>query len=488
MHKLNAQIMISVWPKFYPTTEHYRELDAKGYMFNKNIVAGNLDWIGPGYANTFYDAFAPEARQIFWRQINHKLNTYGFDAWWLDAVEPDIHSNLSFTRRKDLISPNALGTGAEYFNAYALPHAETVYQGDREAEPNKRVFILTRSGFGGIQRTASAIWSGDTVSRWSDMKEQIAAGIGVGLAGMPNWTFDIGGFTPENRFRRSNKGFVGPVNQMDVKQVDEWQELNTRWYQFGAFAPLYRAHGQNPYREIFNLAAKGSEPYETMVWYTKLRYQLMPYIYSEAGDLYHKDDTLMRGLVMDFGSDPAVRDIADQYMFGPAFLVNPVYEFKARSRSVYLPSGSDWYDFYSGERRAGGQTITAAAPYSRMPVYVRAGSIVPTGPDLQYVDEKPAAPLTLNVYTGADGTYELYEDDGKTYAYEKGAFSRIPLAYQEATRTLSIGARAGEYAGMPRTRRIHIRWISGPRKDAADFTAVPDVTVEYSGNPVTLVR
>lgn len=488
VHDMNANIMISVWPKFYPTTAHYQELNEKGYMFNKNIEQNNLDWIGPGYLNSFYDAFAPEAREIFWRQLDKKINSYGFDAWWLDAVEPDIHSNLSFTHRKDLMTPNALGTGAEYFNAYALPHAETVYLRDRESEPDKRVFILTRSGFGGIQRTASAIWSGDIVSRWADLKDQIAAGIGVGLAGVPNWTFDIGGFTPEDRFRKSKKGFVGSVNDMDAEQVEEWQELNTRWYQFGAFVPLYRAHGQNPYREIYNIAAEDSKAYESMVWYTRLRYRLMPYIYSEAGDMYHKDDTLMRGLVMDFGADPAVSDINDQYMFGPAFLINPIYEFKSRNRQVYLPKGADWYDFYSGEKLRGGQHITADAPYERMPIYVKAGSIVPTGPDIQFVYEKPAEPLTLNVYTGANGTYELYEDDGKTYEYENGAFTRIPLVYDEASGTLTIADREGNFAGMLRERTIHIRWISGPRKDAAEFTAKPDATVRYVGKSLNVRR
>lgn len=488
VHDMNANIMISVWPKFYPTTAHYQELDAGGYMFNKNIEQNNLDWIGPGYPNAFYDAFAPEAREIFWRQIDKKINAYGFDAWWLDAVEPDIHSNLSFTHRKDLITPNALGTGAEYFNAYALPHAETVYLRDRQSEPDKRVFILTRSGFGGIQRTASAIWSGDIVSRWADLKDQIAAGIGVGLSGVPNWTFDIGGFTPEDRFRKGKKGFVGSVADMDPQQVDEWQELNTRWFQFGAFVPLFRAHGQNPYREIYNIAAAESKAYASMVWYTRLRYRLMPYIYSEAGDMYHRDDTLMRGLVMDFGADPAVHDINDQYMFGPAFLINPVYEFKARNRQVYLPKGSDWYDFYSGKKWRGGQSIVADAPYERMPIYVKAGSIVPTGPDMQHVYEKPAEPLTLNIYTGADGTYELYEDDGKTYEYENGAFSRIPLHYAESSGTLTIGDRVGTFAGMVAERQLHIRWINGPRGDAADFTAKPDATVRYSGKSIRVRR
>lgn len=488
VHGMNAQIMISVWPKFYPTTANYKELNAGGYMFNKNIEEKNLDWIGPGYLNGFYDAFAEGGREIFWKQIDNKINKFGFDAWWLDAVEPDIHSNLSFTHRKDLMTPNALGTGAEYFNAYALPHAESVYKNDRASEPDKRVFILTRSGYGGIQRTASAIWSGDIVSRWSNMKEQIAAGVGVGLSGMPNWTFDIGGFTPEDRYRYSAKGAVGPFTDLEAAQVDEWQELNLRWFQFGAFVPLYRAHGQNPYREIFNIAAEGSEVYNNLVWYTNLRYDLMPYIYSEAGDMYHKDDTLMRGLVMDFANDPKVANINDQYMFGPSLLINPVYEYKARSRSVYLPAGTEWYNFYTGERMQGGQTINADAPLTRMPIFVKAGAIIPTGPDIEYVYEKPDGPITLNVYTGADGAYELYEDDGKTYEYENGAYSRIPMVYNDKTGTLTIGDREGSFAGMPTKRSIRVRWFNGPRKDAADFQGKADKTVEYTGSMITIKK
>ena len=420
VHAMDANIMISVWPKFYPTTENYQELNQIGAMFNRNIEEKNLDWIGKGYLNGFYDAFSEKGREVFWQQLDKKLNTYGFDAWWLDAVEPDIHSNLSFTQRKYLMTPNAQGTGAEYFNAYALPHAETVYQGDRAATPNKRVFILTRSGFGGIQRTASAIWSGDIVSRWSNLKEQIAAGIGVGLAGVPNWTFDIGGFTPEDRYRTGKKGFVGATKDMDAEQMNEWQELNTRWFQMGAFTPLFRSHGQNPYREIFNISEEGSEHYNSMVWYTKLRYSLMPYIYSLAGDMYHKDATLMRGLIMDYSHDKNVANINDQYLIGPNLLISPVYTYKARSRSVYLPKGHDWYDLYTGKRLAGGQTIDAAAPLKQMPIFVKAGAIMPTGPEIQHVHEKNADPLLITVYTGADGKFELYEDDGKSYAYENG--------------------------------------------------------------------
>lgn len=488
VHAMDANIMISVWPKFYPTTDNYRELNQQGAMLNRNIEEQNLDWIGKGYLNGFYDAFSEKGRDIFWQQLNKKLNAYDFDAWWLDAVEPDIHSNLSFTQRKYLMTPNSQGTGAEYFNAYALPHAETVYQGDRAATPNKRVFILTRSGFGGIQRTASAIWSGDIVSRWSNLKEQIAAGIGVGLSGVPNWTFDIGGFTPEDRYRTGKQGFVGATKDMDADQIDEWQELNTRWFQMGAFTPLFRSHGQNPYREIFNLSQEDSEHYQAMVWYTKLRYSLMPYIYSIAGDMYHKDATLMRGLIMDYRHDKNVADINDQYLFGPSLLINPVYSYGARSRSVYLPKGNDWYDLYTGKKMTGGRTIEASAPLSQMPIFVKAGAIIPSGPQIQHVHDKNTDPLLLTVYTGADGEFELYEDDGKSYGYENGEYSRIPFKYDDQTQRLTIGERTGNFNGMLSKRTINIRWISNARADAADFHGAFDATISYEGKSVTIAR
>ena len=484
VHELDAHIMVSVWPKFYPTTAHYRALDERGCMFNKNIEEQNLDWVGPGYPNAFYDAFDAGCRDLYWSQVKSTLKADGFDAWWLDAVEPDMHSNLSVEHRKELLTPNALGTGAEYFNAYATPHAETVYEGEREADANRRSFILTRSGFGGIQRTGSAIWSGDVGSRWSDLREQVAAGIGAGLAGMPWWTFDIGGFTPEDRFRYNGSSSVGHVSQMAPELRDEWQELNLRWFQFGALAPLFRSHGQNPYREIFNLADEGSEVYKSLVWYTELRYRLMPYVYTLAGDSYHKDGTMMRGLVMDFPDDPRSRDIATQYMFGPALLVNPVYEQGARSRDVYLPAGSDWYDFYSGEKHAGGSTINAAAPLARMPLFVKAGAILPVGPAIQHTGESLNAPLMVAVFTGSDGSFEIYEDDGISYGYETGQWSRIPLRYDDAAATLYIGERQGAFDAMAVERSIGVRWIAAGDR-AADFDAEADVTLTYTGEPLT---
>jgi alpha-D-xyloside xylohydrolase len=488
VHELDANIMISVWPKFYPETEHYAELNAAGCMFNKNIEEKNLDWIGAGYLNAFYDAFDGDCRDIYWRQMAEKLNVLGFDAWWMDAVEPDMHSNLSIEHRKDLMTPNALGTGAEYFNAYALPHADAVYRGDRAANGDRRVFILTRSGFGGIQRTGSAIWSGDVVSRWSNLKEQIAAGIGVGLAGMPYWTHDIGGFTPEDHYRYSTAGAVGHYSEMNPEHQAAWQELNLRWFQFGAFTPLFRSHGQNPYREIFNLADEGSAVYDSLVWYTKLRYRLMPYIYTLAGDAHHRDGTMMRGLVMDFPDDPMARDRATEYLFGPAFLVAPVYEPGAGNRAVYLPKGTDWYDFNTGEKSSGGRFIQAAAPLTRMPLFVRAGSIVPTGPAIRHTGESLNAPLTLNVYTGADGAFQIYEDDGLSYGYERGQWSRIPVTWDEASGSLTIGARNGGFEGMAEQREIAVRWITGPETVPADLDAAPDAKLTYTGAPVTVRR
>ncbi len=486
VHDLNANIMISVWPKFYSTTDNYKELDEKGFMLNKNVeVEGNLDWIGKGYLNGFYDPYPEESQEIFWRQINEKLNVLGFDAWWLDASEPDIHSNLSYMKRKEITSPLSVGTGAEFFNSYALPNAEGVYKGERQTDPHKRSFILTRSGFGGIQRTGSAIWSGDTVPRWTNLKEQIAAGVGASLSGMPNWTMDIGGFTPEDHYRYNGDVVVGNYSEMAKAHQQQWQELNLRWFQFGTFVPLFRSHGQNPYREVFNIADEGTDVYNAMVSYIELRYRLMPYIYSQAGDMYHKDGTLMRGLVMDFPNDNYAQSVDDAYMFGPAILVNPVYEFQSRTREVYLPGEGKWYHFYSGEVLDAGQTVTAKAPLTQMPLFVKAGAIIPTGESIQYVYDKPNGAYTLNVYTGADGEFSLYHDDGKSYDYESGGFSYTSITYDDSEGKVTIGNREGEFEGMVASRTYHIRFIK-EGDSLTDFNVEPDVTLTYTGNAITI--
>ncbi|MBN1377828.1 MAG: DUF5110 domain-containing protein [Gammaproteobacteria bacterium] len=477
VHKLNAQIMISVWPKFYPTTDHFKELDARGFIYQRNLEQQARDWVGPGYASSYYDPYSTEAQDLYWSQLEDTINAKGFDAWWLDATEPDMHSNLDIPERKLRMGPTALGSGAEFFNSFALPHAEGIYRNERIHDPDKRAFILTRSGWGGLQRTASAIWSGDVAARWDDMVEQISAGLNAGLAGLPNWTFDIGGFSVEKRYENE-----------DPAHKQEWQELNLRWFQFGSFVPLFRSHGEYPYREIFNIAEEGSDVYNSMVWYTNLRYRLMPYIYSQAADMYFKDSTLMRALVMDFPQDENVKNLGDQYLFGPAFLVAPVTQFKARTRDLYLPAGTQWYDFYTGKKFAGGQRVTVDALLSRIPLFVKAGSIVPTGPSIQFADQVLNAPITLLVYTGSDGSFELYEDDGRSYDYEKGEWSRIPVLYNDSDGTLSIGDRTGSFKGMAETRTINVRWISGETKDAVNFDAKPDHTVIYTGKSVVIKR
>jgi alpha-D-xyloside xylohydrolase len=475
VHQLGATFMISVWPKFYPTTDNYKELQALGATYDRNIESGDKDWVGPGYLSTFYDAYNPKAREVYWRQMRDRLANLGVDAWWMDATEPDMHSNLSLEERAYRTTSPVAGPGGSIFNSYPLVHAEGVYRGWLGYKPDVRPFILTRAGFPGIQRAGSALWSGDVVSRWDDLKDQIAAGTNLSMSGIPNWTHDIGGFANEERYTKQD-----PAHQA------EWRELNTRWFQFGAFSPLFRSHGEFPKREIYELAPTGSPTYNTLAWYDRLRYRLMPYIYTVAADTFHKDGTMMRGLVMDFPQDRKAWDINDQYMFGPAFLVAPVTEFKARSRNVYLPAGTSWYDFNSGRSHAGGQTIRANAPYERMPLFVRAGSIVPTGPAIQYTAQDKGGPITLNVYTGADGSFSIYEDDGTSRQYLNGRFSRIPVSYDEETKTLTIGARTGGFVGMKGQRQISVRWHRPGTARPFSMDARADRTISYTGAPVSI--
>lgn len=470
IHALDARFMISVWPKFYPTTDNYKELAKAGAVYTRNLEAKERDWVGPGYFNTDYDAYNPKGREIYWRQMKERLAVLGVDAWWMDATEPDIHSNLSIEERAYRMGPTANGPGGALFNSYPLVHAEGVYKGWLDYKPDVRPFILTRSGFGGIQRTGSALWSGDVASRWDDFKDQISAGVNLSMSGVPNWTHDIGGFALEDRYTRQ-----------DPKHLDEWRELNLRWFQFGAFSPLFRSHGEAPKREIYEIAPAGSAMYRSMEYHDKLRYRLMPYIYTLAADTFHKDGTMMRGLAMDFPGDRAGWNINDQYMFGPAFLVAPVTQFKARERQVYLPAGTSWYDFHTGKSETGGKTVRASAPYERMPLFVRAGSIVPIGPAVQSTAEKTDGALTLNVYTGADGSFSLYEDDGTSRQYLNGAFARIPLRYDERTGTLTIGAREGSFPGMTQNRVVKIRWFKPGRARPLDLDGAADATVTYTG-------
>ena len=477
LHGLHAHFMISVWPKFYPTTANFKELDANGFMYHGNLAMGNKDWVGPGYPSSDYDPYAPEARKIYWRQIKDMLARLNIDAWWLDASEPDMHSNLSIGERTAIMGPTAMGPAAQFFNSYPLMHVSSVFDGWRQFKPDVRPFILTRSGFAGLQREGAAVWSGDVASRWYDLRAQISAGVNLSMSGIPNWTHDIGGFTDETRYSTPD-----PRPQ----DLDEWRELNLRWFQFGAFSPLFRSHGEPPFREIYVISPEGSPMRASMIFYDQLRYRLMPYIYTIAADTWHRDGSIMRGLVMDWPNDAQARRLNDEYLFGRSLLVAPVTEYKARSRQVYLPATpGGWFDLYSGQAYRAG-TVTVAAPLDRMPVFVRAGAIVPTGPVTQYVDEQPGAPLTINVFPGADGQFGLYEDDGTSEQYRTGAFSRVPIRFDNASGAVTIGAREGKgYPGMPATRQFRVRWV-GPGQGLADEGAAGVVTVAYRGAAVTV--
>ena len=472
VHAMHGRFMISVWPKFYTNTDHYKELKAAGYAYTHAEDTGLVDWLG--HQQSFYDAYAEGGRKMFWRQIDESLYTrYGrkIDAWWMDASEPNLRDCLPMDYFKWLISPTALGPSTEYLNAYSIVNADAIYNGQRAVDPDKRVFLLTRSGFAGLQRYSTATWSGDIGTSWTDMRMQMAAGLNYSMSGIPFWGMDIGGFSVMGKFQ-------DPANRR------EWQELQTRWHQFGTFVPLFRTHGQWPQRELWNIAPAGSPAYESILWYMQLRYRLMPYLYSLAGAVAFDDYTLMRGLPMDYPDDPEVRDLSDQWLFGPALMPCPVSDYQARSRSVYFPAGG-WYDFYSGTYYDGGRRRSMPAPYERMPLFVRAGSIVPFGPAMEWSDEKPADAIRLYVYAGADADFTLYEDDGLTYAYEKGACATIPLHWDEAARTLTVGDRAGSFPEMLAARTFHVIVVDPAHPHGYDPDA-EGTKCEYAGKSVTL--
>ena len=486
VHAMNGRFMISVWPKFYDTVKNYKELDSKGWMYHQAIKDDIHDWLG--FRGSFYDAYSDGARKMFWRQMDENLYTkykFGIDAWWMDASEPNVRDCTPMWYRKALSGPTALGTSTEYFNAYSIVNADAIYNGQRSVNPNQRVFLLTRSGFAGEQRYSTATWSGDIATRWEDMRAQMTAGLNYSMAGLPFWGMDQGGFCVENRYVAAQQEFdkTGKENA-DLK---EWRELQARWNQFGCFVPLYRTHGQWPTREVWNIAPANHPAYKTIVAYDKLRYRLMPYLYSMAGMVHFKDYTMMRGLVMDFNGDDNVYDIKDQWMFGPALMACPVGEYQKYSRNVYLPKQKGWYDFYTGKHYAGGQTIVADAPFDKIPVFVPEGSILPVGPEMEWSDQKKAELIDLYVYAGKDGSYTLYEDEGTNYNYEKGKYAMIDFKYNDAQKTVTIAARKGSFDGMLQKRRFNIVLVSDNNQQGISLAKAPKgKMVKYAGKAVTV--
>ena len=473
IHDLDAHFMVSAWPIIGNQSAVAHELDAAGYLFEATTLFPDA---------RLYDPYSAEARSIYWKHMKAGLFDNGVDGWWLDGTEPQYVLTGFFgtwdqaaqeESVKELGS-NALGSMARYLNPFSLLATQGVYEGQREVTSDKRVYILTRSSFAGQQRYAATTWSGDINASWPILRAQISAGLNFTMTGIPYWTTDIGGFFAKSDY--------------DGHEDERYRDLYVRWFQFGTFCPIFRSHGTGTPREMWRFGEPGDVTYDTLVKFDQLRYRLLPYIYSLAWMVTDDDYTMMRGLAMDFRADERVYDIDDQFMFGPALLVNPITEPSGAedpTRDVYLPEGIAWYDFWTGEQHEGGQTLTVSVPLSTMPLYVKAGSILPMGPFVQYAAEK-SDPVELRIYPGADAELILYEDENDNYNYEEGAYSTIALRWNDSDRTLVIGARSGEYPGMLETRTFDIVIVGSDKGAGLDPAQEPDETVAYRGQEMTI--
>ena len=451
LHQEHVHAMISVWGLLDPNSETYKVLDDQ-----HDLVPGAH----------VYDATNPGARDIYWNHLVSKLLSQGWDAFWLDSAEPEEywpHFGDAILRSKQL----AIGNGAEYTNVFPLMHTLGVQDHWKAATDQKRVFLLTRSAFLGQQRVGATVWSGDVYSTYWGLSHQVPAGLNFALSGYPYWTTDIGGYWP---------AYEGKT------QIADYQELYARWFEFGVFCPIFRSHGHRPENEIWTY--NKVEP--TLVTYDRLRYRLVPYIYSLAWKVSSEDYTIQRPLVMDWRADPEVWNIGNQFMFGPAILVNPVLEANATSRSIYLPESAAWYNFWTGDSVKGSQVIIADAPLDRMPLYVRAGAILPLGPEIEYAEQAPEGPIELRIYRGADGRFDLYQDSGDGYQYEKGQHAVIPLHWDDTNSTLTIGTRQGSYPGMPAKMDFHVVLVAKGKGVGETVTTAADRNVSYEGKEIAV--
>ena len=465
LHDMHYHTLISVWAKFDVGSKNSKELNDAGGMFPEITK-----YAFPPGQGQWYDPFATAGRQIYWKQIRDELFDKGVDGWWLDAPEPEI-AGMAFRTY-----PTPLGPGYKVYNAYPLMHSTGIYQGQRATTDKKRVVILTRSAYAGQQRNSAITWSGDIQATWQVLRNQIPAGLNFSLSGIPYWNTDTGGF-----FGNRAAGNGDPANPA-------YEELFSRWFQFSSFCPMFRVHGSyglKPGKEFWRFDA-GTQ--DVMRTYLNLRYRLLPYTYSVAWQVTSNGSTFMQPLVMDFPKDPKVLDIGNQYLFGPSILVTPVTTAGATEQAVYLPAaGAPWYNFWTGESAAAGTTVQAAAPVKTLPLFVRPGSIVPMGPFLQYSNEKPADPIELRIYRGADGHFTLYEDEGDTYDYEKGQYAAIPITWRESTHTLEIGARTGSFPGMLKEHTFNIVEVSSGHGAGVELTDRYDAVVHYSGKATRTV-
>ncbi|HEV8369343.1 MAG TPA: TIM-barrel domain-containing protein [Pyrinomonadaceae bacterium] len=443
LHAHNLHMMISVWSKFGENTDVYKRMAASSLLI-------------PG--DSWMDFFNPQAQTTFWSELKKSMFDIGVDGWWMDASEPE------YDALKD--KETFLGSGNSLRNAYPLYVTKAIYEGQRTTTDRKRVVILTRSAFAGQQRYAAASWSGDISANWVTLKRQIPAGLSFSMSGIPYWSTDVGGF-----FR--------PKDQYMSKA---YHELLIRWFEYGAFCPIFRVHGYQSQAELWNY---GPEVELILRRYDELRYRLLPYIYSAAWAVTKKGDTLMRALPLEFSGDPVARRVSDQFMFGPALLISPVTAEGATKRMVYLPGHSDWIDYWTGKRVSAGQSINAEAPLDRIPIYVTAGSIIPFGPPAQVTSAKPD-PIDLHVYRGANGEFTLYEDEGDNYDYERGAYSEIPIHWNDKTSVIKIGDRRGSFPSMLKHRTFHVVIVTANANNGIALHLDYNATIEYEGKAISL--
>jgi len=468
VHLLNAHIIISVWPSFGNKTKIWADMNKNGYLYHF------LTWPPKSIVQP-YDAFNPRARDLWWSYTNKNIFSLGMDGWWLDSTEPDH----SYAKESDDNTPTYLGTFRKVRNAYPLEHTGGVYLHQRETSSDKRVFILARSAFAGQQRNATTVWSGDIASDWSVLRKQISGGLNLSLSGIPYWNTDIGGFFSAGNYH----------NGIDLA----FKELYVRWLEFATFCPMMRSHGTDVPREIYQFGEKGTWAYDAIEKYINLRYRLLPYNYSNAWGITAHASTMMRALVMDFPEDPKALNINNEYMFGKAFLVCPVtdsmYTSKVsdktsfgnvKSQEVYLPANHTWFDFWTGEQIKGGQLIKKETPIDVLPLFVKAGSIIPMGPFQQYTSEKDMKSIEIRIYPGANGTFTLYEDENDNYNYEKGVHSTIELKWNDKAKTITIEARKGSYPGMLKDRVFNVILV-GSNHGTGTGIIKPDKAIVYSG-------
>src|SRR5436190_2241105 len=491
IHNLKAHLTISIWNSFGPQTKQYRELDKIGALMNFSTwpQSGSEKW--PPLRDypsgvRVYDPYNPAARDIYWKYLKGLLS-YGIDGWWLDSSEPD-HLD---PKPSDLDEKTYLGSFRKVRNAFPLLTVGGIFQHQRAVDSSKRVFILTRSAFAGQQRYGANTWSGDVTSSWTALRNQISAGLNFSLTGIPYWNADIGGFFL-SRFRRK-------------LEDPEYRELYTRWLEFGAFCPLMRSHGADAPREIYQFGTKGTKYYDAIEKYITLRYHLLPYIYSTSWDVTANQSSMMRALMMDFSHDKNALDINDEYMFGKSVLVSPVAtamyikpavngrdtiqveDFSAvKSKETYLPAGGDWYDFWTGEKLLGGTKVRRQTPLDIIPLYIKAGSIIPVGPNVQYAEEKKWDILEIRIYPGANGRFVLYEDENENYNYEKGVYSTVTFSWDNSKRTLTIADRNGSFPGMLESRTFNIVIVSNNRAVGENTVAAADKVISYAGKKIVV--